>query len=89
MRTSEQQERSVVPPIGDAALVDLRLRYESAYDAYQACVSALEEACRGGDEPAASLVARHAEALRRLNLERVRYRDALVQAAFLSDDSSH
>ena len=89
MRTSEQPRRSVVPPISDAELVDLRLRYESAYDAYQACVFALEEASRRGDEPAVSLLARHAETLRRLNVERARYRDALLQAAFLSDDSSH
>jgi hypothetical protein len=89
VKTSEQHGRSVAPPISDTELVDLRLRYETAYDAYQACVFALEEVCRRGDEPAASLLARHAEMLRRLNEERARYRDALVQAAFLSDDSSH
>lgn len=89
MRTSEQQGRSVAPPISDAELIDLRLRYESAYDAYQGCIFALEEALRRGDQPPPELQARHAETLHRLNEERARYRDALVQAAFLSDDSSH
>ena len=89
MRTSEQPGGSAAPPISDAELIDLRLRYETAYDAYQGCVFALEEAWRRGDQPAAQLVARHAETLRRLNEERARYRDALVRAAFLSDDSSH
>jgi hypothetical protein len=90
VRTSERHGHSVAAPISDADLVDLRLRYETAYDAYQACVFALEKASRRGDEqPAASLLARHAEALRRLNEERARYRDALVQVAFISDNSSH
>jgi hypothetical protein len=70
-------------------LIDLRLRYETAFDAYQACVFALEEAWRQGDEPAPGLLARHAESLRHLNVERARYRDALVQAAFLPDDAAH
>jgi hypothetical protein len=89
VRTSEQQESSVAPPISDAELVDLRLRYEAAYDAYRACVFALQKAWRPGDEPAQQLVTRHAETLRRLNEERARYRDALVQAAFFPADYSH
>ena len=86
MRTSEQHGRSVPPPISDAELVDLRLRYETAYDAYQASVFALEKAGAGA---APQLLARHAEMLRHLNEERARYRDALIQVAFLSDDPSH
>lgn len=86
---SEQQGHAVAPKISDAELIDLRLRYETAYDAYQGCVFALEEAWRRGDRPAPELAARHAETLRRLNEERARYRDALVQADFLSNDSSH
>ena len=74
-------------PITDAELVDLRLRYEAAYAAYQSCVLALEEVWRGGGKPAAELLERHKTALRELNEERKRYRDALVQVAFLSDDS--
>jgi hypothetical protein len=89
VRTSEQQRPSLARPISDAELIELRLRYESAYTAYQACVLALEKAWRPGDEPAPELLARHGETLRRLNEERARYRDALVKVAFLSDDSSH
>lgn len=87
MRTSEQQRPSAARPNSDAELIDLRLRYESAYAAYQACVLVLEKAWRPGDEPAAELLARHGETLRRLNEERTRYRDALVRVAFLSDAS--
>src|SRR5688572_11757016 len=88
VRTSEQPGRSIAPPISDAELVNLRLRYQTAYDAYQACVFALEKDWRPGDEPAPELLARHAETLRRLNEERARYRDTLMQAAFLSPDSA-
>lgn len=89
MRISEQQDRSVASNISDAELIDLRLRYETAYDAYQACVFAIESAWRRGDQPAPELAARHTETLRHLNEERARYRDALVQVAFLTDDRSH
>jgi hypothetical protein len=76
-------------PISDADLVNLRLRYETAYDAYQGCVLALEGLWRGGEMPPAAMLEQHAEALRSLNEERSRYRDALVQVAFLSDDPPH
>ena len=89
MRISEQQGRSISPKISDAELIDLRLRYETAYDAHQGCVFAIEDAWRRGDEPAPELVARHTDTLRRLNEERARYRDALVRAAFLTDDRYH
>jgi hypothetical protein len=91
LKTSKQQGRSVsaAPPISDTELVDLRRRYEAAYDAYQACVCALEKAWHPGAEPSPDLLARHAETLRHLNEERARYRDTLIQAAFLSYDPSH
>lgn len=90
VRTSEPHEPSAPRPvISDAELVDLRLRYETAYDAYRTCVFTLEAAWRNGDEPGPELLARQAEALRHLNGERARHRDALVQAAFLSDDAAH
>lgn len=88
MKASEPPGRSEVPPNSDADLIDLRLRYETAYDAYQTCVFALENAWRRGDRPTAQLMAQHAETLRHLNEERARYRDALVQL-FRSDDRSH
>ena len=76
-------------PISDAELVHLRLRYEAAYEAYQSCVLALEEALRGGEKPSAELIERQKTALRELNEQRKRYRDALVEVAFLPDDDSH
>jgi hypothetical protein len=87
VRASEKTGRLIARPIGDAELVDLRLRYEAAYGSYQSCVLALEEVWRGGANPAAELVERHAKALRELGEERKRFRDALVQVAFLPDDS--
>ena len=89
MRTSDQHERSVATPITDDVLVELRARYETAYDVYQSSVLKLEEAWRAGDQPAPEVQARHTELLRQLNEERARYRGALMQAAFLSDDTSH
>ena len=74
-------------PISDTELVHLRLQYEAAYDAYQSCVLALEEVWRGGEKPSAELLERQKTALRELNEERKRYRDALVEVAFLPDDS--
>ena len=74
-------------PISDAELVDLRLRYEAAYKAYRSCVLALEEVWRGGEKPPGELLERQKTAHRELNEERKRYRDALVQVAFLPDDS--
>ena len=89
MRASEQTGRVIAMPITDAQLVDLRLKYEAAFSAYQICVLALEEVWRAGGMAQAHLLERHATALRDLNVERTRYRDALVQVAFLSDDSPH
>jgi hypothetical protein len=78
----------VAMPITDAQLVDLRLKYEAAYGAYQSCVLALEAIWRGGETPQQQLLERHAAALRHLNVERTRFRDALMQVAFLEDDPS-
>jgi hypothetical protein len=76
-------------PVTDAALVELRLRYEAAYNAYHSCVLALEEVWRGGDRPSAELLGRHTMTLRDLNEQRTRYRDALVEVAFLGDEPPH
>ena len=75
-------------PITDAELVALRLRYETAYEAYQSCALALEEVLRGGEKPSAELLERQTTAFRELNEQRKRYRDALVEVAFLPDDSN-
>ena len=87
MSRSERAGRMIAMPITDAELTHLRLRYETAYEVYQSCVLALEQIWRGGETPSAQLLKRHAQALRELNEERTPYRDALVQVAFLSDDT--
>jgi hypothetical protein len=89
VRAIEQTGRVIQMPVTDAQLVDLRLKYEAAFSAYQSCVLALEVVWRAGEIPQAQLLERHAAALRELNAERTRYRDALVRVAFLSDDSPH
>ena len=75
--------RMVAMPITDTQLVELRLKYEGAYDVYQTCVVALEESWRGGERPSTEMLERHATVLRELNEHRKRYRDALVRVAFL------
>ena len=60
-------------------LLDLRLRFQSAYAAYQSCAQALAELGRKGEQPSAELLVQESEALRKLNEARERYRDALIQ----------
>jgi hypothetical protein len=78
----------VAMPITDAQLGDLRLKYEAAYGAYESSVLALEAIWRNGETPPTQLLERHAAALRYLDAERARFRDALMQVAFLEDDSA-
>jgi hypothetical protein len=87
VRASEQTGRSSALPISDAELVDLRLRYETAYAAYQTSILALEEALRSGEKAVTELHERQKAALRELTDKRKCYRDALAQVAFLPDDS--
>jgi hypothetical protein len=72
--------------ITEDQLHELRLRYEATYDAYQSCVEALANVERKGSRPTHELLAAEAKALRELNEARERYRDALMEIAFLSDD---
>jgi hypothetical protein len=73
----------------EAELVDLRLRYEAAYDAYQGCLQALEESERRRERPSPQLLALEPCALNELNEARRRYRDALIEVAFLPNDTAH
>ena len=88
MRPSKQTSGVIALPITDDDLTHLRFRYETAYVAYQDSVQALEQIWLDGETPSTQLLTHHAQALRNLNEERTRYRDALVQVAFLSDDGS-
>ncbi len=53
-------------PISDAALRELRQRYNTAYTAYQSCVIALNQALMSGQPPPKSLLDNEATALREL-----------------------
>jgi hypothetical protein len=75
--------------ISETELRELRLQYEATYDAYQSCVEALANVERTGSPPTHDLMAAEAKALSELNEARERYRDALVEVAFLSDDPKH
>jgi len=46
-----------------AALQELRMRYQAAHAAYQACVRALTEAAMSGSIPSAALLEQEAKAL--------------------------
>jgi hypothetical protein len=69
---------STIVPITEAELRDLRLRYESAYTAYQSCVTALKEAGLKRERPSQQLLERETKALGDLNYARECYRDALM-----------
>ena len=54
-------------PVTDAALRDLRHRYNAAYTAYQSCVLALNEAAMSGKPPSKELLQKESIALGELN----------------------
>ena len=63
--------------ITEAALRDLRLVYNAAYTAYQACVHALNEATISGTPPSTELFKNEATALRNLTEARAKLLAAL------------
>jgi len=72
--------------ITDAALRDLRLRYNAAYAAYQSCVMALQEAIMSGTGPTKELVEKEAKALRALTGSRAMLLRGLADQ--VSDDGT-
>lgn len=68
-----------MPRISEAALRDLRQRYNAAYTAYQSCVRALTEASASGVAPSAELLAKEAKALRQLTEARAALLEAMAQ----------
>ena len=68
-----------MPRISEAALRELRLRYNSAYTAYQSCVRALTEAAASGIKPSADLLEKEANALRQLTEARAELLAAMAQ----------
>ena len=52
-----------MPRVAEAALQELRMRYQAAHAAYQGCVRALTEAAMSGVTPSATLLEQEARAL--------------------------
>jgi hypothetical protein len=55
-----------MPRLTEAALITLRMRYRTAYEAYQSCVKALTEAGANGNKPSVELLDNEVKAVRRL-----------------------
>lgn len=66
--------------ISNAALRELRLRYNAAYAAYQSCVMALNEAVMAGVKPSPELLGNEANSLRELTEARSNLLRALAVA---------
>lgn len=65
--------------ISEPALRALRLRYNSAYTAYQSCVRALSEAATSGVRPSDELLSQEAAALKQLTYTRAKLLAAMAQ----------
>lgn len=63
----------------EAALRELRLRYEASYSAYRSCVRDLTEAAMSGVTPSADLLTKEADALRQLSEARAKLLAAMAQ----------
>ena len=70
-----------MPPIAEAALQELRMRYHAAYTAYQACVRAVTEATMSGAVPSATLLEQEANALGALTKTRASLLEAMMAGA--------
>ena len=70
-----------MPPVAEAVLQELRMRYHAAYTAYQACVRALTEAAMSGAIPSATLLEQEAKALGVLTKTRANLLAAMSAAA--------
>jgi hypothetical protein len=69
---------AAMPPVNDAVLQELRMRYHAAYTAYQSCVRAVAEATMAGSLPSAALLEGEAKALGALNSLRARLMAAMA-----------
>jgi hypothetical protein len=69
-----------MPRVTESALQELRMRYQAAHAAYQACSRALTEAAMSGAIPSAALLEQEAKALGVLTQRR-----AKLLAAFAAD----
>jgi len=70
-----------MPPVSETVLQELRMRYNAAYAAYQACVRAVSEAAMSGSLASPALLEREAQALSALNKARATLMAAMAGAA--------
>jgi hypothetical protein len=68
-----------MPPRAEAALQELRLRYQAAYTAYQACVRAVTEATMSGEIPSPTLLDQESQALGALTKTRANLLAAMAE----------
>ena len=70
-----------MPVVAAEALQELRMRYQAAYTAYQACVRAVTEATMSGSMPSSTLLEQEAKALGMLTKTRASLLAAMADAA--------
>ena len=70
-----------MPVVAAEALQELRMRYQAAYTAYQACVRAVTEATMSGSMPSSTLLEQEAKALGTLTKTRASLLAAMADAA--------
>jgi hypothetical protein len=83
------QNAPVMPPPPDAVLQDLRLRYQAAYAAYQACATAVTEATMSGEVPSPTLLEQEAIVLGALTKARANFLAAMAHAARAAEPPAH
>ena len=69
-----------MPLASDPALQELRMRYQAAYTAHQACVRAVSEATMSGIMPSPAMLEHEAKALGALTKLRARLLAAMAEA---------
>jgi len=80
-QASVRGKMSGMPPVTEAMLQELRMRYQAAYTAYRTCVRAVSEATMNGSLPSATLLEQEAKALGALNKLRANLMAAMAADA--------
>ena len=70
-----------MPLASDPALHELRMRYQAAYTAHQACVRAVTEATMSGIMPSSAMLEQEAKALAALTKLRATLLASMAEAA--------
>jgi hypothetical protein len=78
-----------MPRVTEAALLELKLKYQAAHSTYDSRVAALSETERRGAVPSNDRLEELATALAALERARREYRDALFELAFPCTPASY